>query len=249
LNCNDRLEDILILESGDLDEQTQSELYAHLRECPVCAARLARLQRIEACIAGSLGQPEVGPDITASVMSRISGEASRSSRRLVLAYGAGLVAAVCLLLFASDKAGLLRSPSKKQVTVAKAPTPVPAKSIEALPEPAEARGTTEVRRGSQPQGTRRPSLSKIAFRPPRRTSPQRGLRPADAGRGDLRIELRTEGNTSSIVVARGAEHVLEVGVRNKSISTPPDPEASNVERPPLKTVVSVNPMAPTLSEM
>jgi len=250
LNCNDRFEDILLFESGDLDDQAQSRLEAHLRECPVCAARLAKVRAIEARIVQSLAQPEAVPDITRLVMSRILEKQARPARRLAFAYIAGLLAAACLLLFGLDKTGLLRSPTKKHVTVAKAPARAPAKSIEALRQPTEARGTTEVRPGSQLQGTRRPSLSKMAFRPPRPTSPRRSLRPADTGHGDLRIELRIEGNTSRIVVAaRGAEHVLEVGIRNKSIPTPPDPEASTVKRPPLQTVVSVNQTALIMSQM
>ena len=251
MNCNDRFEDILLFESGDLDDQAKSRLDAHLRECPVCAARLAKLRAIEAHIVQSLAQPEAVPDITRLVMSRILEKQARPARRLVLAYVAGLFAATCLLLFGLDKTGLLRSPTKKQAIVAETPARVPARSGEVPREPLEKRqATPDLRPGSQLEKIPRLSPLKTAVRPPRGTGPRRSPRPADAGHGDLRIELRIEGNTSRIVVAaRGVEHVLEVGIRNKSLPTPPDPEASNVKRPPLQTVVSVNQTALIMSQM
>lgn len=239
---------MLILDSGDLDEPKRSELEAHLRECTLCAARIAKLRGMVSCIEGSLAQPEVGPDITGQVMSRILPE-PRPARRFVWFFAAGAAVAACLLLLVLSRSGIAPPAAKKQAIerVVRNRTPLRTVHRPALkrPDTVAPQAPDRVVKHRRPASPKRMAHLRHV-RPPRRTRPQTAAVP-DV---DFRVELHIEANASRIVVAAGGDRpVAEIPLRNEVIPIRPETGASEIERPPLKTEVSVNQAALILSQM
>lgn len=249
MKCEGRFEEILALESGDLDGVAESELRAHLSDCPVCAEDLTVIRNVGSHIAASLAHPELVTDITESVMARISMRRTSTVGRLVLGY-AGLLAAACILVFVMCKANLLRSPSElpRAMTIAKyTPTGSNVTRLKDQPRPIYSRIAD--RRIVRPRHQRASQLAALQHRRPRFAGQVSARAQATAGM-DLKIEIRVNASGTKVIASAGSiECFLRNRPRQPLTRQPPNSDIANIERPPLRTVAGVSRQALLLSQM
>jgi len=82
MNCELYLDLISARLDGELTAQEEAELTAHLQECPVCRAIADEMKGMHSALAG-LGEVDVPPELSRSVMASIKAERTRSRRRFV----------------------------------------------------------------------------------------------------------------------------------------------------------------------
>lgn len=224
----------------------------HSRVCPVCRENAAAWSRLSAEIRSSGDGPEL-PVLRERLMAdaRASAASAREEglpRPSLMPIYAGM-AAVLLMLALVGRTGFKNHPSaQKRVSVAarhadRADTGNTNHVLESMPQidkpianisANQGRGNRKLRRVR----TARHHLRRYARRnvdPPRTDIPT-----------DLRVEWRVQEDASEVVLAVGS---LEQKIQNKIVPLPPDPDASEIRRPALRTVVSINPIPRTASEM
>lgn len=236
MKCENRLDQLIALDSGGLSPRDETEIRRHVRECDVCSRRLEQIQAMGSRISDSLAQPEAVPDITESVMRRVQ------PRRVAVWPWAVAAAFACLLLVV-----LVNRPATKQPRVVKTPRQIAAPTVVQHPTP-----EPEVRQqpAPRPQWTvaKRTAVKHTRLRPRHTELARRSHREPETA-VTVCVEVGLEGNTRRTTIATGdAEHVVQIQ-STPPVETPPDPELAGIERPALRTIVRADPTAMMSDQM
>lgn len=245
MNCSEVLELLSAYADGEVAAAEKVEV--HLAGCDACRKRLEAIETLQGKLRRSMADPMRSPDLTASVIAQLPGQRIERPRRWVWA----TVAAFLILAGAFRLAFWQAQPTMPQI-VARPPK---------LAAPLPGEGLTNMRpRVVRAPGKPTPELSVSGTRFPKHREPRRfaqqrpqrrppGKEPSaslrlaslpaikidvhevplsQAGRG-IRKEMTATFVIGSVTVSRGTLRVSD--------PPPVDPEAANIERPPLPPTV------------
>jgi hypothetical protein len=242
--------------TGELAEEEMAEMKAHMATCAVCTGRLESLRVMESCVRTTLRRPMQTPKLADTVMEVVTEQTRRPRRGWVWAWAAAgclLVALLARFVFVASPTQTVKLPQEhrpKERTVAtnKIPqaetrhadpvvSPNNRDLVAAQPDHRRA-GQNIVPKAPRQQrsfhlASVREDQRKLALQshePARNTSGQ--SEPADDAPAPTEVESRK----TTMTIAFG--NLVVSRVRENHVSLlPPNKDAADIERPPLKTVV------------
>ena len=262
MNCSEVTRRLSAYADSELEGRGKEDVGAHVAKCAACAKRLEALEIMQARVRESLLQPVESPDMTESVVMLLPAPTRRKSVASRWAWG---VAAVCVVAAVAIYLVVL-SPRSNNVVLRDRGVPKQQKRVVAVkpgekhygtgigatrpvdpPIVAKQRPTREPKRlvkriptsGHKTRIAPAPRPAGLALVEPKRESAptvtiRMTERPLPASDGQTRRALVM----TVTLNGRASLSVRETVVT----SLPPDPDAAQIVRPPLKTVVERAPI-------
>jgi anti-sigma factor RsiW len=254
MNCEQRFQLLFPYSTGELAQEEMAEMKAHLEMCDTCATRVTSLRALESCVRETLHKPTHSPKLANTVMAVLAFPARQPRRGWVWAWSV----AACLVVVLLARSVFVASPTR---TVKPAPEHRPKERIIAtdkLPEDTAPLvvPTINERNLIATYPDRRNATQGIALKAPRHqqslhfavvhksqkqmalgsSEPARKLAGQSELADDALAPTEVGSRKTTMTIAFGG--IVTSRVRENHLSLlPPNNDAADIERPPLKTVV------------